>query len=259
MLAYSGIVIIHRILTRPIGSLTWVYDLSACVYTWGTLVYSCTQRTFVKCTGFDSRESSGQVIHLFGDHAQLCSTLAFKTFAFAYSCCAPLTLPLFCWLPLITLTFCCRAFRGMHYCVLWLPIYNFTVMFLCKTFEVTTVECVVTVCWKLDYLSHCSHLGYRTFGGHAVECAVAVGPLPWHFCCRVCSLLKTGLFITLLAFLLQDVQGPCSRVCHGWLLKTGSFITLRIFLLQDGQGPWSTLSCGCLIDTCNSMLTWGLF
>lgn len=149
----------------------------------------------------------------------------------------------------------------MHYCVLWLPICNFTVMmFLCKMFGVTMAECVVTVCWKLDHLSHCSHLGYRTFRGHAVECAVAVGPLPWHFCCRVCCcLLKTGLFITLLAFLLQDVQGPCSRVCHGCLLKTGSFITLRIFLLQDGQGPWSTLSCGCLIDTCNSMLTWGLF
>lgn len=149
----------------------------------------------------------------------------------------------------------------MHYCVLWLPICNFTVMmFLCKMFGVTTVECVVTICWKLDHLSHCSHLGYRTFRGHAVECAVVVGPLPWHFCCRVCCcLLKTGLFITLLAFLLQDVQGPCSRVCHGCLLKTGSFITLRIFLLQDGQGPWSILSCGCLIDTCNSMLTWGLF
>ena len=36
-------------------------DLSACMYTWGTLVYSCIRRTFVECTEFDSRESLGQV------------------------------------------------------------------------------------------------------------------------------------------------------------------------------------------------------
>ena len=97
MLGYLGVFIIHRTLTRTTGSLTCVCDLFPCVYTKMTSVYSLIQRTSVefaldltheKFQGGHKAEDM-TVTHPFGDHTQLCLTLAFKS---EHSCSAPLTL-----------------------------------------------------------------------------------------------------------------------------------------------------------------------
>ena len=97
MLGYLGVSIIHRTLTRTTGSLTCVCDLFPCVYTKMISVYSLIQRTSVEfALDLTPEKSQGghkaedmTVTRPFGDHTQLCLTLAFKS---EHSCSAPLTL-----------------------------------------------------------------------------------------------------------------------------------------------------------------------
>ena len=98
MLGYFDVFITHQTLTWTTGSLMCTCDLFACVYTWETLVYNLIWKTLVEfAQNLTPHKSQGKqkaqhvmITHPFGDHAQSCLTLVFRSKCF---CSVPLPLP----------------------------------------------------------------------------------------------------------------------------------------------------------------------